>query len=67
MRPGPSCRRCGFDGHRFEGLSTSYVYLLGLYLGDGCRFINTGNGGWRVPRYSFSNLSTDHQGIFCEA
>jgi len=33
---GSSCPRCGSDEHRFEELSTSYVYLLGLYLGDGC-------------------------------
>lgn len=85
MSPGLPCRRCGSGGHRFEGLSTSYVYLLGLYLGDGCISrgardvfrlrialdrkypINTGSGGWRAPRYSFSNLSTDIKRIFCEA
>jgi len=33
---GSSCSRCGSDEHRFEELSTSYVYLLGLYLSDGC-------------------------------
>jgi hypothetical protein len=31
-----SCLRCGAGGHRFDRLSTAYVYLLGLYLGDGC-------------------------------
>jgi hypothetical protein len=29
------CERCGGDGHRFDRLSADYVYLLGLYLGDG--------------------------------
>jgi hypothetical protein len=29
------CDRCGHSGHRFDELSESYVYLLGLYLGDG--------------------------------
>ncbi len=30
------CPSCGGLKHRFEDLPTSYVYLLGLYLGDGC-------------------------------
>lgn len=34
--PGPSCPRCGSGNHQFGHLSTAYVYLLGLYLGDGC-------------------------------
>jgi hypothetical protein len=29
------CRRCGGNEHRFDRLSSDYVYLLGLYLGDG--------------------------------
>lgn len=29
-----ACGRCGHD-HPFEQLPDSYVYLLGLYLGDG--------------------------------
>jgi hypothetical protein len=29
------CKRCGADEHRFDQLPTDYVYLLGLYLGDG--------------------------------
>lgn len=33
---GTSCLRCGAGEHRFDRLSTAYVYLLGLYLGDGC-------------------------------
>lgn len=34
--PGARCPRCGSAEHRFDRLSTAYVYLLGLYLGDGC-------------------------------
>jgi hypothetical protein len=30
------CDRCGCDAHRFDQLPRAYVYLLGLYLGDGC-------------------------------
>lgn len=41
--------------------------LKGLIQSDGCRFINTGRGGWRHPRYSFSNVSTDITSIFCSA
>jgi hypothetical protein len=33
---GPTCERCGSDPHDFAGLPREYVYLLGLYLGDGC-------------------------------
>jgi hypothetical protein len=40
--------------------------LRGLIHSDGCRFINTGRN-WRHPRYSFSNLSEDIRGIFCDA
>lgn len=29
------CDRCGDGEHRVEGLSSDYVHLLGLYLGDG--------------------------------
>jgi len=36
MEPGACCRRCGSAKHRFDRLSTAYVYLLGMYLGDGC-------------------------------
>jgi hypothetical protein len=169
MRPGPACERCCSDEHQFDGLSTAYAYLLGLYLGDGCisqgarnvfrlrialdkkypgivaecaaameavvpwnkvhrqltpknyvevhayskswpclfpqhgsgkkherkialvdwqkelvdlvpallirglihsdgcRFINTGRGGWMAPRYVFTNFSDDIKKIFCEA
>ncbi len=41
--------------------------LKGLIQSDGCRSINTGRGGWRHPRYSFSNVSTDITSIFCSA
>jgi hypothetical protein len=34
--PGACCSGCGASKHRFDHLSTAYVYLLGLYLGDGC-------------------------------
>ena len=41
--------------------------LRGLIHSDGCRFINTGRGGWRHPRYAFGNVSTDVTSIFCTA
>lgn len=31
----PACKRCGHERHRFNELPVEYVYLLGLYLGDG--------------------------------
>lgn len=31
----PACPVCGQDEHRFDQLPPAYVYLLGLYLGDG--------------------------------
>jgi hypothetical protein len=31
-----TCERCGHTGHDFDALPPEYVYLLGLYLGDGC-------------------------------
>ncbi len=38
-RPGepvpPPCPTCGQDEHQFADLPCAYVYLLGLYLGDG--------------------------------
>ena len=33
--PAP-CAQCGGDDHGFAALPPAYVYLLGLYLGDGC-------------------------------
>lgn len=41
------------------------LLLRGLIHSDGCRFINTGRGGWRWPRYVFSNVSEDILAIFC--
>lgn len=41
--------------------------LRGLIHSDGCRFINTGRGNWRQPRYGFYNLSEDIRQIFTEA
>ena len=41
--------------------------LRGLIHSDGCRFINTGRGNWRWPRYEFSNRSDDIRAIFCYA
>ena len=43
------------------------LLLRGLIFSDGCRFINTGRGGWRYPRYSFSNKSEDILEIFQSA
>lgn len=34
--PEESCESCGAAVHHFDELPGSYVYLLGLYLGDGC-------------------------------
>ena len=31
-----TCAQCGHTAHRFHELPRAYVYLLGLYLGDGC-------------------------------
>ena len=44
-----------------------HLLLRGLIHSDGCRAINTGRGGWRHPRYAFSNASTDITSIFCTA
>lgn len=41
--------------------------LRGLIHSDGCRFLNTGRGNWRCPRYAFSNKSDDIKAIFCYA
>jgi hypothetical protein len=32
----PACTQCGHTAHDFGDLPAAYVYLLGLYLGDGC-------------------------------
>ena len=31
-----SCERCGANHQAVETLPPAYVYLLGIYLGDGC-------------------------------
>jgi hypothetical protein len=41
--------------------------LRGLIESDGCRFINTGRGGWVCPRYTFHQVSGDIRRIFCDA
>jgi hypothetical protein len=41
--------------------------VRGLIHSDGCRFQNTGRGGWSHPRYSFTNNSAGIRAIFCEA
>jgi hypothetical protein len=41
--------------------------LRGLIQSDGCRFQNTGRGGWVAARYAFSNRSSDIHGIFRSA
>jgi hypothetical protein len=43
------------------------LLVRGLLQSDGCRFQNTGRGGWSNPRYSFSNVSDDIKRIFCDA
>jgi hypothetical protein len=43
------------------------LLIRGLIHSDGCRFINTGRGGWSAPRYVFTNFSDDIKRIFCEA
>jgi len=34
--PSRACNACGHAQHDFPALPSEYVYLLGLYLGDGC-------------------------------
>jgi hypothetical protein len=41
--------------------------VRGMIQTDGCRFMNTGRGGWRHPRYEFKNSSSDLTSIFCTA
>lgn len=43
------------------------LLLRGLLHSDGCRFINTGRGGWAAPRYKFTNTSENILAIFCRA
>jgi Homeodomain-like domain len=35
-RVADACTGCGWAAHDFGALPVDYVYLLGLYLGDGC-------------------------------
>jgi hypothetical protein len=35
LEASPPCEKCGSDIHSFGELPSTYVYLLGLYLGDG--------------------------------
>src|SRR5688572_11453072 len=35
-RSTPSCLKCGGRPHPVDALPESYLYLLGLFLGDGC-------------------------------
>lgn len=44
-----------------------HLLLRGLIHSDGCRFFNTGRGGWRHPRYAFRNRSEGVRRIFCDA
>jgi hypothetical protein len=43
------------------------LLLRGFLHSDGCRFTNTGRGGWSHLRYAFANVSTDIRAIFCAA
>ena len=43
------------------------LLIRGLIHSDGCRSINHGKGTWRIPRYSFSNASSDIRHIFIAA
>lgn len=54
------------DWQRWHVLRNPRLLLRGLIHSDGCRSINTGRGGWRNPRYTFSNVSDDIRRIFCE-
>jgi len=67
--PGKKRHRPIFLADWQHELAAKYPELLlrGLIHSDGCRFINTGSGGWRQPRYTFCNLSPGIRTIFCEA
>lgn len=67
--PGPKHRRRIWLAEWQQKLAERLpeALLRGLIHSDGCRFINTGRAGWRHPRYSFSNVSTDVTSIFCTA
>jgi hypothetical protein len=55
------------DWQRRHVIRDPKLLLRGLIHSDGCRFINTGRGGWRHPRYTFCNVSDDIKRIFCDA
>lgn len=67
--PGPKHTRPIFLANWQQRLAERWPEQLvkGLIQSDGCRFVNTGRGGWRHPRYVFSNVSTDITSIFCSA
>ena len=67
--PGLKHRRRIWLAEWQQGLAERWPESLirGLIQSDGCRFINTGRGGWRHPRYAFGNVSTDLTSIFCTA
>jgi hypothetical protein len=67
--PGPKHTRPIFLAEWQQKLAERWPKQLvqGLIQSDGCRFVNTGRGGWRHPRYAFGNVSTDITSIFCSA
>lgn len=67
--PGPKHTRPIFLAEWQQRLAERWPEQLirGLIQSDGCRAINTGRGGWRHPRYAFTNVSTDITSIFCSA
>ncbi|MEJ7718917.1 MAG: hypothetical protein WKF31_13515 [Thermoleophilaceae bacterium] len=40
------------------------LLIRGLIQSDGCRFMNSGRGGWRAWRYRFDNYSSDIRDLF---
>lgn len=56
------CEKCRQEEHDFAGLPRAYVYLLGLYLGDGC--ISAGRRGVYKLRIT---LDVKYPGIIREA
>lgn len=67
--PGPKHTRPIFLAEWQQELAKRWPEQIakGLIQSDGCRVINTGRGGWRQPRYAFTNVSTDITSIFCSA
>jgi hypothetical protein len=60
--PLETCRRCGHQEHDFDALPWDYVYLLELYLGDGC--VSSGPRGVFKLRIV---LDVKYPGIIAEA